>query len=692
LPVKSSAPTLSKTAYDRQRARAKARSAAITLVGQDISPMPPIKDRARRARACRDFRFFCEAYFPQVFCLPWCQDHLRVIAKIERVVLLRETLAVAMPRGSGKTSLCMAAVLWAILSGHHPYVLLVAATDKMAQKLLDGLKNHLSGNDGLLEDFPEAVYPIRILEGESRKCTGQRYYGVPTRIEWLNDLLVFPTIPESRSAGAVICVTGLTGHIRGALHTRSDGTQIRPSLVICDDPQTDESARSPIQTAQRLAIIRRAILGLAGPASGIGVIVPCTVICAEDLADSLLDREKHPEWRGERTKMIYAFPANKKLWTEYARLRAESLRAKEDISEATAFYEKHRAGMDKGAIVAWPERFEPYEVSGIQCAMNLKIQDEAAFMSEYQNQPIEEHGAAGVLSASDVAARFSGRPRGEVPLECRAVTAFIDVHANVLFWIVCAWADGFKGYVVDYGTWPPQKRSWFTQETAPRTLGRTYRGAGVDGAIQAGLESLVGTMLAREWRKTGKGGGVLRIERCLVDSGWKPGIAAAVKHKAGGATMVLSKGVGIRAGSRPMTSYRRKSGEVHGHNWYMPNVAGSKEFPYVAYDTNWWKSFVHKRLGVAPGDPDSLTLFGKSAEEHALFSEHIAGSEYWNLTTGHGREVQEWHARPGKPDNHFLDCLVGCAVAASTCGIVSADAGARPATRPQRRKSRVTYL
>jgi len=689
LPVKSS--VIAQTAYDRHRARAKARSAAITLAGQDIAPLPPIRNRKRRARAEREFRFFCETYFPQVFSLPWCQDHLRVIKKIERVVRHRETLAVAMPRGSGKTSLCLAAVLWAILPAWHLYVELIGATDKRGQELLESLKSHLAGNDGLLEDFPEAAYPIRMLEGESRRCAGQRYYGVPTRIEWLNDLLVLPTIPGSRSAETVIRVAGLTGHIRGALHTRSDGTQIRPTLVICDDPQTDESARSPVQTAQRLAIIQRTILGLAGPTSGIGVIVPCTVICPGDLAESLLDREKHPEWRGERTKMMYAFPKNKKLWTEYARRRGESLRAKEDISEATEFYKKHRKAMDREAIVAWPERFGPGEVSGIQCAMNLKIQDEAAFMSEYQNEPIEEHGEMDVLAPSDVAARFSGRPRGEVPLECRIVTAFIDVHDRVLYWIACAWAEGFKGYIVDYGTWPPQKRSWFTLETAPRTLGRSFPKIGTDGAIQAGLESLVGTMLAREWRRAGNGG-VLRIERCLVDSGYKAGIVAAVKHKVGGATMVLSRGVGIRAGSRPMTSYRRKAGEVHGYNWYMPNVAGSKEFPYVAFDANWWKTFVHKRLSVAPGDPDSLMLFGKSAEEHSLFAEHIAGSETWNKTTGHGREVQEWRLRPSKPDNHWLDCLVGCAVAASTCGITSADAGARPAGKKQRRKSRVTYL
>jgi len=104
--------TAGSNAYAKAKERAKARSAAITLAGQDIAPLPKVGSASRRARADRDFKFFCETYFPHLFTLSWSQDHLRVIAKIERVVRYRETLAVAMPRGSGKTTLCLVAVLW----------------------------------------------------------------------------------------------------------------------------------------------------------------------------------------------------------------------------------------------------------------------------------------------------------------------------------------------------------------------------------------------------------------------------------------------------------------------------------------------------------------------------------------------------------------------------------------------------
>jgi hypothetical protein len=37
-------------------------------------------------------------------------------------------------------------------------------------------------------------------------------------------------------------------------------------------------------------------------------------------------------------------------------------------------------------------------------------------------------------------------------------------------------------------------------------------------------------------------------------------------------------------------------------------------------------------------------------------------------TTANGRTVDEWKNRVSNPDNHWFDCLVGCAVGASMQG------------------------
>jgi hypothetical protein len=148
------------------------------------------------------------------------------------------------------------------------------------------------------------------------------------------------------------------------------------------------------------------------------------------MADNILDRDKHPEWNGERTKMVYAFPADEKKWQRYGELRAESLRIHGDIHLATEFYVADRVAMDEGAVVAWPERFNHDEASAIQHAMNLKLQDEAAFFAEYQNEPLPVDAASDdELTADQIASKVNRMQRGAVPIGCNHLTMFVDVQA-----------------------------------------------------------------------------------------------------------------------------------------------------------------------------------------------------------------------------------------------------------------------
>jgi hypothetical protein len=653
--------------YAQKRERERARSAEITLAGQDIAPCPPVKNPTARAEADCSFRRFCERYYPHLFTLAWSDDHLRVIAKIERVVRFHEMLAVAMPRGSGKTTLCQIAVIWAILSGRHQFVVLVAATEDDALNLLANIKKHLASNPRLLDDYPEAIYPIRKLEGETRRCVGQRYYGSPTQIGWSNTEIVMPTIPGSKCSGSIIRVSGITGKIRGALYVRSDGNQVRPSLVILDDPQTDESARSLLQTSDRFEIINGAIRGLAGPTQRTAIIIPCTVIRAGDLADKLLDRQTNPHWHGERTKMVYQFPGNAKLWADYAKIRQESLRADGDGREATEFYRAHRDEMDSGAVVSWPQRFDPDEISAIQHAMNLRFTNEQSFFAEYQNEPMaSELAEEEQLTATQVAERTNGRMRGEIPTRASQLTAFIDVHDKLLYYMVAAWEPDFTGYIVDYGVHPDQHRGYFSLRDARATLGRLHPGMGREAAIQAGLKTLTETLLAREWSKDD--GTIMQIGRGLVDSGYVPEMIYSVIRRSGRmSTIMPSKGIGIGPDGKPFSNYIRKAGEQYGFHWRIPSTRGTRELPTVSIDTNFWKTFVTDRLATGMGDGGSLSLYGAPGQDHQLLSEHLT-SEYRIRTQGRNRVVDVWKGRVNVVDNHWFDCLVGCAVGASMLG------------------------
>lgn len=672
------------TGYEAIREQARLRRRTLSQLGRDIGELPQVADPERKASCEKDFRGFCEAYFPQTFTLQWSDDHLKVIARIEQAVLEGGLFAMAMPRGSGKTTLCEIACLWAMLYGHREFVALIGADEEHAANMLDSIKAELEHSDHLLADFPEVVYPIHCLEGIHQRACGQLYQGKPTHIGWTAREIVLPTMPGSKASGAIIRVAGITGRIRGMKFKRPDGQSVRPSLVLIDDPQTDESARSPSQCVTRERILAGAILGLAGPGRKIAGLMTLTVVRPDDMADRILDREQHPAWQGERTKMVYAFPTNEKLWAEYARLRADGLRSGHGIAAATAFYRRHREAMDEGAIVAWPARFNHDELSAIQHAMNLKLQDEVAFWAEYQNEPLpEDEPDDELLTADRIAAKTNGLKRGDVPIGCSHLTMFIDVQGKALFWLVAAWEDDFTGYVIDYGTEPDQKQAYFTLREVRRTLMTAAPRAGLEGAIYAGLERLAEATLGREWRRDD--GVTVRIDRCLIDANWGAStdvVYQFCRQSKHAAVVMPSHGRYVGASSVPFSEYRRKRGDRVGLNWRIPAATGRRAVRHVVFDTNHWKSFVHVRLAVPMGDPGCLSLFGRSPEQHRLLAEHLT-SERPVKTEGRGRTVDEWRLRQPGLDNHWLDCLVGAAVAASVQGaaLLGTDQNAIPAPR-----------
>jgi hypothetical protein len=536
--------------------------------------------------------------------------------------------------------------------------------------MLESIKMELDGNELLLADYPEVVFPIQSLDGIANRCNGQLYKGERTHIGWTAKEIVLPTMPGSIASGAIIKVAGITGRIRGMKYKRSDGRTVRPTLVVIDDPQTDESARSLSQCATRESILAGAILGLSGPGKKISGIMPCTVIRPGDMADNILSRDKHPEWNGERTRMVYEFPSDEKLWTKYAELRAESLRSRGDISLATEFYGSNRAAMDRGAQIAWPERYNHDELSAIQHAMNLKLQDEAAFFAEYQNEPLPEQEANdNELTADQIAAKFNRIDRRVVPISTNHLTMFVDVQATLLFYTVVAWESDFTGYLIDYGSYPDQKRPYFTLRDARSTLATATKAEGLEGSIYAGLERLTGDLIGREWRRDD--GAMMRIERCLIDANWGAStdvVYQFCRQSAHAGIVIPSHGRFVGASSQPFSEYKRRPGDRVGHNWRIPNIHGKRAVRHVVYDTNYWKTFMHARIAVSMGSRGCLSFFGTSPETHRLLAEHLC-AEYRVRTEGRGRTVDEWKQRPERGDNHWFDCIVGCCVGASMQGV-----------------------
>jgi hypothetical protein len=89
-------------------------------------------------------------------------------------------------------------------------------------------------------------------------------------------------------------------------------------------------------------------------------------------------------------------------------------------------------------------------------------------------------------------------------------------------------------------------------------------------------------------------------------------------------------------------------------------------------DTNSMKTHVAGRLALPLGTPGGLDLFGMAPREHALLADHCVSEGPVEMTAKRGigsmRTKFVWEWLMPHNDNHFWDCLVGCAVGASMLG------------------------
>jgi len=659
--------------------------ARASLAARDIGPIPAIASVERRESCRQSLRTFCETYGGSAFYLGWSLDHLKMMSRIEESVFQGALFAFAMPRGSGKTTICRLAALWALSYAHRRFVFLIGATSSKADEALDSIRSIIRSNPIYGADFPEIAFPVQAIQGIGQRATGQLCLGESTLIEWSGQITL-PTVPpppnwpelwplradgKVPTSGAVMKTSGLTGEgIRGSLITLATGEMVRTDFVLLDDPQTPESARSKSQNFTRLSLISADVLGMAGPGKRIAAVMPCTVIEPDDAVDQILDRTKHPLWRGERTAMLTTMPTNLAAWDVYFQVYSRCAQLEPpSYEESNAYYIANRDKLDEGAVASWPDRFDPTEVSAIQSAMHLYFRDPRSFWAEYQNKPIPSHGVSVFeeLKEHEIERKYSGTKRQYCPNETTRLTAAIDVGSRVCWYSVVAWDENFGGTVVDYGPWPGQYRQYFTAADVRPALPDLpeFRGYDETAIVYAALGQMVEYFTSRDYPRIG--GGDMVLDRILIDSGkWTETVYQFCRSSPHKLILSPSKGFGITATGRPISEWARKDGQRLGDNW---RIQTEQKARVVSFDTNHWKSFLVRRLKTPLGSRGCLRLFGEPGVDHSLYADHLT-SEYRTEASGRGRVVEEWKIRPDRVDNHYWDTLVMAAVAASVSGLV----------------------
>jgi phage terminase large subunit GpA-like protein len=278
----------------------------------------------------------------------------------------------------------------------------------------------------------------------------------------------------------------------------------------------------------------------------------------------------------------------------------------------------------------------------------------------------------GRLTPADLVGRFSGRDRFAVPVWASKITAFIDIQQSVLYGMVCAWRpEDFTGTVIYYGTWPEQPgRRYFTLSEIQHTIQDAFPNMGLEAQIRKALAAYEVVLLGRDWRR--EDGISLKADRLLIDSGFKMDeVFEHCRTSPYSGVAMPSRGQPIGAKQKPMHEAKASPGDRKGLHWFIgPQKSGNRILRWCRIDTNFWKSFLVERMRQDTKDAGALTFYGRTRQDadHDMLADHLT-CEYGVEVEASGRKITEWSAPPNA-QNHWLDCLVGCAVAASVEGAV----------------------
>jgi len=621
------------------------------------------RNMRRRNRCENNPALFCRTYFPKTFYNAFTADQKQTIADLEQAIRYGGLLAVAAPRGDGKSSIGkVVAGVWALVYGHLNWLAIVEANSTEANGTLADIKSYYErpvGDDMFGQDFPEVCMPVRALEGNAQRQKAQTVTCWPdteprrTFIEWGQDGIVLPTIHGWEGSGAQITPRGAEKPIRGL--AKQDK---RPEFVLLNDIETEDSARSLLQITTRKANIERGIMGLAGPGQSIGILMLCTVLNGQCIAAQYTDRKLNPIWNGRRYRYIVKWPDHQDMWDRYLALQAKA-GDNGQRGAATAFYKKNRAEMDKGAIVSNKHRFDggkgpdgkPLELSALQHAYNLIAKmGKEQFDCEYQNEPPTDESAAIQLTPDCISEKLNMLERGFEPGE--KTVGFIDVHDEKLFWAIVSWRAGLTGYVIDYGV-----NKIYVPIVGSVT--KDDRRKQVDIAIKDALIEF-------------KAECPYSLNLGLVDAGYKSEVVYSWCSSYADGIWQPCRGYSSGLGGRfPKPSKSRKGIRNVGVGYYQSSVYDAKTWLWLL-DADRYKRLVQNGFKATDCDvPGSVSLFGNDPVIHRAFAEQII-NEVW-LPSDMKFVASSGKGRP--TNNHWLDCVAGCCAGAEILGIRLMQAG-----------------
>ncbi|MDD5774412.1 MAG: phage terminase large subunit [Candidatus Omnitrophica bacterium] len=281
---------------------------------------------------------------------PPSEAHRKLYGILEDATRTRgQKIAIAAPRDFGKSTLVtLIYVLYSIVYKQDLYIMLLSNTAGQAITLLEHVKREAIDNEKLIEVFPDVFKQKPLV--------------------WRQNEVVFAN-------GVKVAAFGSGQQIRGRRHGK-----VRPTLVIGDDLENAESALSTKTQEHIREWLTKTVLKIGSVNTNYLLLGNLYHPC------SLLSEYLHlPGWTREILKAIIDWPTNIGLWDSWRNIynSRTTYNEKSGPEAALKFYCANKDAMDAGARLLWPEKQPLYQL------MLQKEEDEASFMSEFQNEPFD---------------------------------------------------------------------------------------------------------------------------------------------------------------------------------------------------------------------------------------------------------------------------------------------------------------
>ena len=544
-------------------------------------------------------------------------------------------------RGSGKTSYIESVVLAAIAQGKRDFVVLIGQNYVSAQNMLSDVFRVVVEPSAFSEDYPDLCLPFTVSPGSFRRR--QTFNGVSTSIEKNVNKLVFARLKESDgteapTSSSCIVVRGITGGLRGLKH----GTK-RPSCVVLDDIQDDETAESDSQVEKLMSIINKSVLNLGGKGK-IACLQAATPICSDDLVQRI---EKDKAWKTTRFPAIIHWPKDyvdhptDGLWAKYFAVYDEELAIGSTHEKSLNYYKRHQKKMDKGSEVLNPKRYKETDghISAIQALMDKLHQiGEGPFYSEFQMMP-KRVDLALRITPKDVVSRINQSiQKNQIPDGYVFCCGGIDLNTSygATITLACFKTDStmcvirhkINKLVIDQ-----QLPDVQYNQAVYNALGKIFKrlqelGLKINAVgIDAGGRNLSAVC---EFAKNSIN--VYGIPSCgmigRASTNFNPYVKSRLRNAVGRTVLCGDQKEHLKAGSG---------------------------YKFMFFDSDHFREIVQRSFLVETGAPGSCNLYKDLPLEHVEFANQVCNEQLrWKKSKGDGRIEYNWRS---KEPHDYLDTL-----------------------------------